>query len=525
MSELEQNIPDDFWQKAFEEAAETPPPRVWDAVERRLDESNGPRILPLWGTGLASSRPWVWGVGVAAALALLLVGWWVMSPESPSRSIAQNRPANQTERMAASPARATEPTTNASEQAVQEQNTDRIAAANKKVKSIDQSSAKRNHSATTAPVFTPTGEFSSQIATLAADKAHPVSRAATASYANEPQLATKLPADSRMSSIAFSTASATSGMRHFDQQGELTVNQLAHLPLHLREPRPINRIVWFRPAELDIEPEMSQLKRESRELWASVSMMPGAFNPSVALRPAQSVMANSFVSNAAPMAQPSVNSRPNFSVAYQAGAGVQLTEHWSVESGIGYLAGHSTVESPTQTQFASIQAVANNPAAAENLYVSVLRQSSTNNLASNSPSSMYGNLAPNDRNVIQNYNAQTRQSLTNDFQYVQVPFQVGYQLRPRKRLGLALLGGLLTNIFVRNTVGDELVVTPGDGIYRPVSWAASMGARFRYRPSRRWSASLAGLYQPTLGSGTRPNAQVRSQPTSAGMSFGLDYHF
>jgi hypothetical protein len=123
------------------------------------------------------------------------------------------------------------------------------------------------------------------------------------------------------------------------------------------------------------------------------------------------------------------------------------------------------------------------------------------------------------------YNPQARQSITNDYQFVQVPVQVGYQLRPRKRLGLALLGGFLSNIFVRNTVGDELVITSKDGIYRPVSWAATLGARFRYRPSRQWSASLAGVYQPSLGPGTRPESAVQTRSTAAGMSFGIDYHF
>jgi hypothetical protein len=130
------------------------------------------------------------------------------------------------------------------------------------------------------------------------------------------------------------------------------------------------------------------------------------------------------------------------------------------------------------------------------------------------------------RNTVQNtYSLQTRQSLTNDYQFVQVPVQVGYQLRPRKRLGLALVGGFLSNIFVRNTVGNELIITNKDGVYRPVSWAATLGARVRYRPSRQWSASLAGVYQPSLGFGTRPQSAVQSQPTSTGMSFGINYHF
>ena len=123
------------------------------------------------------------------------------------------------------------------------------------------------------------------------------------------------------------------------------------------------------------------------------------------------------------------------------------------------------------------------------------------------------------------YSSSISQVLTNDYQYVQMPVQIGYQLRPRKRLSLALLGGIITNIFVRNTVSNEVVVTAKDGIYRPVSLAATVGARFRYQPTGQWSASLAGSYQPSLGAVTQASSQVQSHPTTAGMTFGVDYHF
>ena len=57
------------------------------------------------------------------------------------------------------------------------------------------------------------------------------------------------------------------------------------------------------------------------------------------------------------------------------------------------------------------------------------------------------------------------------------------------------------------------------------SLAATMGARFRYQPTGQWSASLAGSYQPSLGPVTQASSQVQSRPTTAGMTFGVDYHF
>ncbi len=253
--------------------------------------------------------------------------------------------------------------------------------------------------------------------------------------------------------------------------------------------------------------------------------MPGAFNPVVALQTANtSPFTNVAAFNYARTSVPTVNSQANFSVAYQASVGIQLGERWSVESGVGYLSGRSTVHSPAQTSFYAYRSNDQTGAVTSNLYVDALRsQVSVARVAD--PTANADQLVTNNYHVLTTYSDPVRQTLTNDYQYVQVPVQIGYQLRPRKRLGLALLGGFLTNIFVRNTVADDVVITSKAGVYRPVSWAASMGARFRYRPSRRWSASLAGLYQPSLGLGTRPGSVVRSQPTSVGMSLGVDYHF
>ncbi|GAB4015678.1 hypothetical protein GCM10028773_06580 [Spirosoma koreense] len=295
----------------------------------------------------------------------------------------------------------------------------------------------------------------------------------------------------------------------------------------MRSPGPIQRIVWYRPADLDRQPEMSKESHKKREMWASASVMPGAFNPMVSVPAMQTSYANTLVANTTSRNSSSVNSRGSFSVAYQAGAGVQLTERWSLESGIGYLAGHSTVETPAQSAVTSlIQGAGADRGTANNLYADALKNSSSSNLANYDPRASAATPSNNYAYLTQGNNAnQSLQTLTNDYQYVQVPIQVGYQLRPRKRLSLAVLGGLLTNIFVRNTVGTDLVVTAQDGVYRPVSLAASMGARFRYRPSGRWSASLAGLYQPSLEVGTQSNSQVQTRPTSTGMSFGVDYHF
>ena len=525
MNNFEQNIPDDFWRKAFEEAAETPPPRVWDTVERRLNEDNGPKILPLWGAGSASSRPFVWGMGVAAAIALLLIGWWLKQPvptgnqvavqQTPGRVSADSGPASVATDGPSSlkqvPVRPSLPGGQAGE-AVSANQTSASRLRDAQVASVQRKSTSTDE-LVGQPITAPTDALAGSVdaqpiqltqrTTASANITQAMSRMALVN--NDATALPSLPTDG---ALPKTDASPTSTLPTSAGQ-TLFFEPIRTSALRLREPGSIRRIVWLRPAE-PLAGSVVQPTRKEREVWASVSVVPGAFNPTVTVQSMQTSFTDASTLNTAYANQPSISSRANFSVAYQAGAGIQLTERWSVESGVGYLAGRSTVESPVQTTALTFQAVGTAYSGQQaNLYVDALRTSSSrasaNNALSNSPMLDFSNLPINNRYSVQNsYNPQTRQSLTNDYQFVQVPVQVGFQLRPRKRLSLALLGGLLSNIFVRNTVGDNVVITTRDGVYRPVSWAATLGARFRYRPSKQWSASLAGVYQPSLGLGTRP---------------------
>ncbi|MCY7357617.1 MAG: hypothetical protein LH609_09115, partial [Rudanella sp.] len=123
------------------------------------------------------------------------------------------------------------------------------------------------------------------------------------------------------------------------------------------------------------------------------------------------------------------------------------------------------------------------------------------------------------------YDIGRSQVLSNDYTFVQVPVQLGYQIRPRKRLGFTVLGGFLTNLFIHNNVNNQLSITNSDMVYRPVTLSASTGLRFRYRPTRRWSASMAGIFKQALQRGTRAGTDLTTHPRTIGVSVGLDYHF
>lgn len=528
MNKSEEPTPDErAWRKAFEDASEMPPPRVWAQIERRLDESEGTKIVPLWGLGLTSLSVVRWSAGIAAGLTLLLGGWWLarspepttapavsaVAPIVPSRdpavAVTKSAPA-----LASSPATIADPRTLAGRsQPVRRQ----LANASEIVQ------PRHGTNRTLALTHqTPVRQRSAKSAESVRNAGSGAVTALTMPVRQRPVLAGQ--AQNEQPVLAPEALAA-------GEPAFRVLHNLRGRPFRHPSDVAIQRIVWVAPVSDVRMPAQPHTARRVRAAWVSAAVMPAAFNPSVALRPAVPTLPTTngvYVQNVALVNQPTISSRPDVSVAYQVGAGLQVGERWSVESGVGYLSGRSTVVTPTATPVALVAGPALNSVASADrvistLYTDALAGKLYTNQAISQPADY---LAANQYGLsARYYNANATQTLTNDYQYVQVPMQVGYQLRPRKRLNLSLLGGFLTNLFVRNTVGSEVVVTARDGVYRPVSWAATMGVRVRYRPTKRWSASLAGVYQPSLGVGTRADAHVLSRPTTSGISFGLDYHF
>jgi hypothetical protein len=539
MNEFDKN-PDEFWRSVFDDVAETPPPRVWDAIERRLDEPDEAGIVPLWGAGFFANRPVSWGMGVAATVALLLVGWWLsQSPETRQPVASQQTKPFVT--------KSPQPDAVALNQPVHQESSTALSSASNKQQQRN-GAGYADASSTKAPTLSgrlPGSVASAQPAERLAQQARSVSSRSGEAGRLSLENASKNPSGDQIviavpptspapSALLSSSAAKALAAKSLVDVPEEAPDQLAFRmqtlnprPMKLRSAGQIHRIVWVQPYEVPQKPALAESNRSSREHWVSLNVMPGSFNPAVSVQAAQPALASAYGSNITNSSQPTVKNRAELSMSYQANAGVQLNDHWSVESGVGYLAGHATIDSPSEPYPASMLSFGKASGMPLNtLYTDVLRQSVQRNTVVTADNAISTNWASASAyNSLYAYDPQTRQTLTNDYQFVQVPIQVGYQLRPRKRLGLALLGGFLTNIFLRNTVENQLVIKPEDGVYQPVTLAAAMGARFQYRSSQRWSASLAGMYQPTLGSATKSSSSIQSRPTTTGMSFGVDYHF
>ncbi|GAA4449255.1 hypothetical protein GCM10023189_08460 [Nibrella saemangeumensis] len=526
MNPSNQHTPDDRWRKAFEEASETPPPRVWDAIERRLDEDDDRAgIVPLWRQYMP------WASGVAAAVALLLVGWWLMRTDSPTGTdVARQQSERRPEAAAQQQTPAAENNTTSTTESVVAGGAEQSLAGDLKRGSSSQEVSPPddwNH-----PHYARTYD------PLAKERIRNRQQSKTAI----PATADELMATEQIALSASPAAMSVPGNALIPSTNTLVPGN-ASLPIPSQMPpneRPLSgypvqemqghglqsglretqRMVWFRAPDADALPE-AEIKKNQREMWASVSVMPSSFNPAVSVRssvPMANYAMAPGLANQNTKSTPSVQSRSDLSMAYQAGTGLQLTDHWSVETGVAYLAGRSTVASPV---LVSVATASGNP---------MMR--STNNFFAEAVKNAPGNAnVQNDRGGItylsnQNlYDAGTLQSVSNDYRFVQVPVQVGYQLRPNKPLGIALLGGMLANWFVRNDVGDNLSVKANDGFYKPVTLSGVAGMRLRYRPTRRWSASMAGVYQRALQSGTQPSIELQTRPQTMGMSFGVNYHF
>jgi len=531
-----QGAGDPEWRALFGEAAETPPSRLWDAIERRLDEEDTVPVIPLW----RQARPLSYGI--AAAVTLLLVGWWLLRGE---KTVDHQRP---------SMAQVDEPK-GKPEAAPQPEGSSPVDASARPAKTTEKGAPSRANqapagSATPAPAL----DWETAIAAGETRSARPntegsagtVSEQALRSTRTMPMSATEPEApryQTEAQTLAILDAPrprlgdelnratdlkagqpAGSSRRVLkvdatqlaDQPAERSNNGLNILALQskttpARRRLALDRIVWYQaPDNVLIE----RPREMRKEYWTALTFMHMSFNPAASvqtpnLMPAFSASPSVGISRS--VSQPTIQNRPQFSVSLQAQTGVKLARHWSLESGLNYLQGRSTAES-NAVVVSALSSVSSN-----------LLENAVLNSSANRAADVQSGFVPNDK--LSNYAVGTdSKPIANDYQFLQVPVQAGYHIRPGQKLSYALLGGVLANVFLRNNVGS-VAVTPSDQVYRPVTLAGTAGFRFQYRPTQHWSGSMTGSYQKALQSGSQTDSQVQIRPQAIGVGFGVNYHF
>ena len=539
------------WRSIFEDAAESPSDGLWDSIARRLDEEETAPVIPLW----PRAKPWVYSV--AAAIITLLVGWW--ATQSIEKATMKDpvagqttRPSNQTADKLATqdkPSPSIVPANPAVTQSAQNQKADAARNTNETLAANRPGYVQKN---STNAVASPELERSETAGTIDdiindqsvltgsrktnAEKLPNQELAAFSRRANRPSQPEKVMGPAQ-AATDLTTPQGYNLARNTARPGEpgnpTTDVRLAYEASYvktkstaLKKPAPISRIIWYRAPETAIEPQ--EKGHAKKEYWAALTATPMSFNPmaSVHSNINQAYVAMTGVQQSSRQTTVSpIQNQAQISMAWQASSGVQFSKHWSIEAGIQYLNGRSQTRNN-----ASVTNMFTNQT--ENLLENAIRNSSRSitQLASaplSDKSSFYpsvtgGNYSNNTSHLAV---VPTDQLISNNFQYLQVPVQIGYHILPDRKISYSILGGLMANVFLKNRINDVLEVNPEDQVYRQMSMGGTAGLRINYHPTHHWSGSLTGSYQQALQNGTQSTAQLQIHPQALGVGFGLNYHF
>lgn len=552
------------WRSIFEDAAESPSDELWDRIARRLDEEETEPIIPLW----PRAKPWFYSV--AAAIMALLIGWWALQsinttdtnqPVAGQSGLSSSATADQL----AKQEKATAPTTSDADRKFESAGrTDETLAAKRRADSQNTPSGtpvvpELEHSETATTIdqmikdqsvltgkrktASPEGLAAQKPQTVPSADHQPDAdaiRIAENRRTNQPLGASRgtgtnsperttgaFPASERITktptpvhtAIPDETSSPVA-----DTQLAYEASYIKSRLVALKSPAPISQIIWYRAPETTIEPQDKD--RSKNEYWAALTATPMSFNPMTSVQSSfnRAYVAYNAVQQSSRQAVSPLQNQAQISMAWQASSGLQFSKHWSVEAGVQYLNGRSQARNN-----ATVTNVFTNQT--ENLLVNAIRNSSPAlpQLASDPNTNFLPSYA--DKNNLTNPSSlvvvptPSDQVVSNNFQYLQVPVQIGYHILPKRKISYAVLGGLMANVFLKNTVNGSLEVSPSDQVYRRMSLAGTAGLRVRYHPTHHWSGSLTGSYQQSLQNGTQSDAQLQVRPQAVGVGFGLNYHF
>lgn len=247
--------------------------------------------------------------------------------------------------------------------------------------------------------------------------------------------------------------------------------------------------------------------------WASVGVSPVSYNSQSSLSGsvATAVASNTNYLNTGSRNSYGARTMNQAALSYRVVGrmGMRLSRRWTLESGLEYLAGHSSIQN-------GLVLLNRTTSAATSLYEKALNQSS------------YNAADLNTQNVFVPRESQLRST----FRYVSVPVQAGYRLWPDKRVEGLLFAGLAGDFFLGNTlksVNDPSLATvrytAANGVYNALVWMGTGGASLRYRLSPSWGASLNGTYRHALSPGVRSGLGVQTSPREVGVGLRLDYRF
>ena len=531
---------EDQWKKAFDEASETPPPSVWAGIEARLDRDDQD-IIPLWWR---SPKLWYAAASIAA---LLLVGgglWYSNRsglPADRNIDIATKLPSENGENVgnkggkeegrniigdSVSGDRNVAATSPTSEKSLNENvennkiNQSEIAASKVEVEQFEGIKSERNRPKVSGKEVEAIIASKQDESVLKGNQVAGKTPSIDSEKISESGFTDKNK-EQEISKEVFTKEVASSAVVPEKETIALQNQSMVVALLNPIQYKSLDvfmqkRYVFYKP-EVQAEEKLPELKKP-KEYWAGVGLMPGSFNPDVQIKEAPNAFVGQLTSR-----QKSLTGKNEAGTSYaiQTQGGMRVSKHWSVELGLSYLQGNSKYQGGGYV----LNAYNNASADASNVLQDALSNlsSSKNNQPTNYPSPSNG-LATNSSLYID-----VDKKVSNDYQYLQLPVQAGFTLRPDKKLSYSLLGGMMANFFLSNELeaanGEIITTTASDDIYRNMNWAATTGLRFNYKLSTKWKASLTGSYQKAISSGFKANQSLESHPYLYGVAWGVRYSF
>jgi hypothetical protein len=130
-----------------------------------------------------------------------------------------------------------------------------------------------------------------------------------------------------------------------------------------------------------------------------------------------------------------------------------------------------------------------------------------------------------------NFNdAQTIQ-IKNEFHYLSIPIQMGYNLLNTRRFNFTTWAGVGMDIFLKNTAQSQDLThnsqrfTSQNSGYRRVNWSGLLNFSIQYRYNAHWSWVAEPSYRFALQTYSQTNTMLQFRPRNWGVNLGVQYRF
>lgn len=519
MEPLRQNNFEEEWQKAFENASISPPTEMWDKIERELErKKRRPFLFILRPSAIAS--------GVAAALVLVLGGLFFLNKNTGNISVQNLSKTNSTPE-------STVAKVNPGDKKIINElpNSSEVISTNEALASVEKpiqvatdfnikNQNKLSHfSNKVRPEHINNHVEKPMIMAMA--KAHEskgnsitLNNIEELQSIDNPNITNKkeviLEGNSRFLSAEMNTLKGKE-YTYFGSSKTLNRNKLV-FDYEVAEVPTIasNESKYWVGIQSGVSPFDPNMKLgglntfalEAADAFAKASNSPASPNMGAA---AGQATGNVVVSHPQNAIKAGVGTNTGFAFGYK------VAKKWNIESGIRYLRGNSTLQSNTY-------------AFQQNGYVNtfladyLLQNSSTNKAV----------LAQNPINTV----VADASQFNNRYEYLMIPMQLGYEISLSKNLGLNLLAGISTDVFLQNTIANDntfvqekSTINSTNNIYKPLNISGLEGVRASYLISSHWQINIGSYYQHSLFSGINSATALQMRLRMLGVNYGLNYRF